>query len=480
MSSIMETYKKIGEDTCSMEPIRYLQEVNEWWRTGAVAPVFLQPNRRSEFDELVSLLNKERITAIIGPRRVGKTTLMYQLIDHLLQGGTRKENILFMSMDDPLITTVVDPLKIMMDEYLEKIIKKPVRDIERLYIVIDEIHFLKDWNLWLKRYYDLKYNIKFIVSSSSATHLLKFSKESLVGRITEVKTMPLNFKEFIKLKGSSDLLKPYATRDLCHLNVDELFFELTQFQNEIVLYFNEYLVAGGYPEYFKENDIRMWQDTLLSDVIEKTVYRDIAVLYQIKNPQYLEKILIYIAQNNCQPVSFNKIAQALSISTDTIINLIYYLESTYLIGSLPLYSKNVKKQIKSNRKFFIIDSGLRNALLRIRDIAGENIGLLVESAIDSNLMATKESMRLPEIRNISYFRDKQKHEVDIILELDGRTVPIEVKYQNHIYNHDLKNLLYFMDLHDLVFGVVVTKNLFEQRGDILCIPAWMFLLIFSI
>jgi predicted AAA+ superfamily ATPase len=86
---------------------------------------------------------------------------------------------------------------------------------------------------------------------------------------------------------------------------------------------------------------------------------------------------------------------------------------------------------------------------------------------------------LPEIRNISYFRDKQKHEVDIILEINGRTVAIEVKYQNHIYDHDLKNLLYFMDLHDLVFGVVVTKNLFEQRGDILCIPAWMFLLIFS-
>ena len=94
-------------------------------------------------------------------------------------------------------------------------------------------------------------------------------------------------------------------------------------------------------------------------------------------------------------------------------------------------------------------------------------------------MATKESMKLPEIKNISYFRDKQKHEVDIILEINGRTVPIEVKYQNHIYNHDLKNLLYFMDVHNPIFGVVVTKNLFEQRGDILCIPAWMFLLIFS-
>ena len=259
----------------------------------------------------------------------------------------------------------------------------------------------------------------------------------------------------------------------------DLFFELTQFQDELVLYFNEYLLAGGYPEYLQEKDIRIWQDTLLGDVIEKTVYRDIAVLYRVKNPQYLEKILLYIAQNDCQITSFNKIAQTLSISTDTVINLIYYLECTYLIGSLPLYSKNVKKQTRSNKKFFIIDPGLRNSLLKIRDITDENIGLLVESAIDSNILTIKEFRRLLEIKNITYFRDRQKHEVDIVLEMDGVIVPIEVKYQNQIYNHDLKNLLYFMDVHDLIFGVVVTKNLFEQRGNILCIPAWMFLLIFS-
>ena len=233
-----------------MEPIRYLQEVNEWWRTGSVPRVFLQPDCRNEFAELVNLLSKERITAIIGPRRVGKTTLMYQLADHLIQSGVQKENILFVAMDDPLTMTMVDPLKVIMDEYLEKIIRKPVRDVERLYIFIDEIHFLSDWNLWLKKYYDLKYNIKFIISSSSATHLLKFSKESLVGRITEIKIMPLNFTEFIKLSGRSDLLEPYADKDLFHIDMNDLFFDLTKFQDELVLYFNEYLLAGGYPEYF--------------------------------------------------------------------------------------------------------------------------------------------------------------------------------------------------------------------------------------
>ncbi|MDW7775863.1 MAG: DUF4143 domain-containing protein [Methanosarcinales archaeon] len=242
----------------------------------------------------------------------------------------------------------------------------------------------------VKKIFDLKYNLKFIISSSSATHLLKYSRESLVGRISEIKILPLNFKEFVKFKGRTELLETYGGKDIFKIDVNSDKFELTKFQNELVLYFNEYLLSGGYPEYHSEKDIRLWQDILIADVVEKTIYRDIAVLYQIKNPRYLEKILTYIAQNNCQTASYNRIAQALSISTDTVINMIDYLESTHLIGSLPLYLKNVKKQIRSNRKFFVIDSGLTNALLKNRSLMDENSGLLVESVVNSNLWTAKE------------------------------------------------------------------------------------------
>ncbi|MCL7474605.1 MAG: AAA family ATPase [ANME-2 cluster archaeon] len=93
------------------------------------------------------LLDSDRITAVIGPRRVGKTTLMYQLTDHLLGTGTQKEHILFASMDDPLVKMMDEPLKTIIDEYLEMVVKKQIRDIEKLYVFIDEIHFLADWNL---------------------------------------------------------------------------------------------------------------------------------------------------------------------------------------------------------------------------------------------------------------------------------------------------------------------------------------------
>ncbi len=462
-----------------MEPVGYLTEVNEWWMSGSVDPIFLKEYQRDELQQLIELLDQERITAVIGPRRVGKTTLMYQLIDHLLLSGTKKEHVLFISMDDPLVKMMDDPLKTIIDEYLEKVIKKPIREVEKLYVFIDEIHSLPDWTLWLKRYYDLKYNIKFIVTSSSATHLLKHSKESLVGRITELKVMPLNFRDFIKFKGRGDLLELYSEKDIFNLDVKDTIFELTKFQNELVLYFNEYILCGGYPEYHSAKDIRTWQNLLISDVVEKTIYRDIATLYKVKNPQYLENILTYIAQNNCQTTSHNRIAQALSISTDTVINMVYYLESTYFIGSLSLFSKNVKKRIRSNRKLFVIDSGLCNALLKTRSIKDENIGLLVESVVNSNMLALKESGQPIYVRDISYFTDKQKHEVDIVLNIGGKIVPLEVKYQNNIYDHDFKNLRYFMNAQDLGFGVIVTKNLFEMKRDILCIPAWIFLLIFA-
>ncbi|MBW6517769.1 MAG: DUF4143 domain-containing protein [ANME-2 cluster archaeon] len=275
------------------------------------------------------------------------------------------------------------------------------------------------------------------------------------------------------------MLETYGGKDIFKIDVNSDKFDLTKFQNELVLYFNEYLLSGGYPEYHPAKDIRLWQDILIADVVEKTIYRDIAVQYQIKNPQYLEKILTYIARNNCQTASYNRIAQALSISTDTVINMINYLESTHLIGSLPLFSKNVKKQIRSNRKFFVIDSGLSNAMLKNRSLMDENSGLLVESVVNSNLLTAKEFRSFFDIRNISYFTDKQKHEVDIVLDIDGKIVPVEVKYQNNIYEHDLKNLHYFMDVQGLDFGVVVTRNLFEMRKNILCIPVWMFLLIFT-
>ena len=254
--------------------------------------------------------------------------------------------------------------------------------------------------------------------------MLKYSGESLVGRISEIKILPLNFKEFIKFKGRIELLKPYSGKDIFTIDVNRDKFELTKFQNELVLYFNEYLLSGGYPGYHPAKDIRLWQDILIADVVEKTIYRDIAVLYHIKHPQYLEKILTYIARNNCQTASYNRIAQALYISIDTVINMIDYLESTHLIGSLPIFSKNVKKQIRSNRKFFVIDSGLNNALLKNRSLIDENSGLLVESVVNSNLLTAKEFRRFLDIRNISYFTDKQKHEVDIVLDVDGKTVPV--------------------------------------------------------
>ncbi|MCX9085713.1 MAG: AAA family ATPase [Candidatus Methanoperedens sp.] len=147
-----------------------LRAQNEWWSTGKVPSVLLKDIKRIEFEKAIGQIDDERILGMIGPRRTGKTTILYQLINKILE-NTNPERILFFSADDPALL----PFK---DNLFENIIKTFFEDVlleskrgEKVYIFIDELHFLADWELWLKKYYDLKYNIKFIISSSSAIHI---------------------------------------------------------------------------------------------------------------------------------------------------------------------------------------------------------------------------------------------------------------------------------------------------------------------
>lgn len=170
--------------------------------------ILLKDIKRIEFEKAIDQIDDERILGMIGPRRTGKTTILYQLINKILE-DVKPERILFFTADDPALL----PYK---ENLFENIIKTYYEDVlleskrgEKVYIFIDEIHFLASWELWLKKYYDLKYNIKFIISSSSAIHLQRRSKESLVGRIFEILVLPLSFRDYIALSGKKEVAEYY-------------------------------------------------------------------------------------------------------------------------------------------------------------------------------------------------------------------------------------------------------------------------------
>ncbi len=158
---------------------------------------------------------------------------------------------------------------------------------------------------------------------------------------------------------------------------------------------------------FNEN-ILLWQEKLVSDVLRKVLYRDLAELYNVRIPSKLEELFVNIAANTSETFSYSSLSRNLGISIEAVINYISYLEAAYLVGELRLYSKTQEKSLRSNRKYFLMDCGLRNAVLRSMTISGENIGLLVESVIQKHLYVFAKVRGM----KTSYFREKGEVEKD--------------------------------------------------------------------
>ena len=451
-----------------------LKAQNEWWKTGKVPAALLKEDEREEFNQIVKLLEDERITAIIGPRRSGKTTLLYQVIQYLLNRNVENKKILFFSADDPSLSPYSKMLfENVFKAYFEEILAKPVRET-KVYILIDEIHFYPGWERWLKKYYDLKYPIKFIISSSSAAHLSKKSKESLVGRILEILLLPLNLKGYLSLSGKNEIVKHYSNLKFDAVDVKKR-FDLLKYEEELKILFAKYLIYGGFPESIKTEEIIIWHEKLVSDVLRKVIYRDVVELYNVKAPSKLEDLFVHLSYNTSRTFSYSSISRNLGISIESVINYITYLLEAYLIGELKLFSKSIEKSLRANRKYFIMDSGLQNAITKTTDLTEIDAGSLVESVVQKHMHTFANA------NNFNLYYWKEKEEVDIILDMKKKVLPVEVKYKSEIKKGDLKGLLKFMDRFKVKKAIVVTKDLFEEKEingkELQFIPAWLFLVI---
>ena len=292
---------------------------------------------------------------------------------------------------------------------------------------------------------DFPDNIKFRISISSAMHLPKRSRESLVWRIFEKLLLPLSLGDYAALSGRPDIPEFY-----CNVNLDNIAatpdIELLRYEEDAKLLLGRYLLYGGFPEAIFSDNLLLWQEKLVSDILRKALYRDIAELYKVRIPSKLEELFVNIAANTSETFSYSLLSRNLGISIEAVINYITYLEASYLISELRLYSKTAEKSLRFNRKYFIIDCGLRNAVIRTTSHTDENHCLLVESVVQKHLNVYANAMGM----SLSYFREKGV--VDIILQSRNMVIPVEVKYQSSISRSDYKGLLTFMGKYGFVYS----------------------------
>ena len=455
---------------------------NEWWVTGASLIDLNCKLARRELSTVIDGLASRRIQIIIGPRRVGKSTLMQQTIGHLLKSGVEPKRILFFSCDDPTLfdgkTTIGDVI----EDYFNEVLHEAVSGLQdRVYIFIDEIHSFAGWQLWLKHYYEPQYKLKFVVSGSSASHLFDGAKESLLGRTDTLRLLPLSFRQFSHFwsayRDDAKITEFLRALPEGNLYADPVGYGAALIKNawrwnEYKPYVNAalqtYLLIGGYPEYFLDGAAALWQRRLVDDLIGQGLYRDIVSIYKIKAPDKLEKLLFFIADNNGQGFNMKTIADTIGCDNETVSAYLTYLSQAYMAIVLNNYAPNAGKILRKNKTLYVLDNGVANALLRLSEISDTRAGRLVESICAREALAVCEE----HLWSLHYWREKGV-EVDLIIDRKTDVLPVEIKYRNKTGPTALSAFRQAFPKARIPVLVVITKDLLERSEEILYIPFWL-------
>src|SRR3989344_2924790 len=249
------------------EIVKVLNRYNPWWNSKPIPESKTNSFKRGDFYNVLSSLERREIVSIIGPRRVGKTVLIHQIIQELLDKNTSPSTILYLSVDEVELNQGGVELKHIIEAYFKYIVKKPLDSLETThYLFLDEIQELPQWEKILKNWYDLGYKMKFIISGSSSIWISKGTEESLLGRIKTSVMMPLKFSEVLRYKKilpenflierkrvQEALIEAVEKGDLTLFKeeLERFLGEVSSKREAIEIELNRYLVIGGYPEFLE-------------------------------------------------------------------------------------------------------------------------------------------------------------------------------------------------------------------------------------
>ena len=413
--------------TTQEQILKVLRAFNPWWTTGQVPQGFLKAYRRFAYYEAIKRLDQtdiRRTVVLTGTRRVGKTTIEYQMIDALLRRGVSPNQIVFISLDHPMLK--LSNFSDILDCYHENV--WPTQDV---YYFFDEIQYASGWDKWLKTIYDMQPETKCVATGSASPALIKGNTESGAGRWSVIQVPTLSFYEYCALLGVDvpDLgpeVKPTAFLTLSQRQRTQIMLKLSPVQN----HFNRYLQVGGFPELALASSDLMAQQIMREDVVDKVLKRDLPSLYSIRSATELERIFLYLCNVSSNIVSFSALAKELDgVSRATVENYIKYLESANLIYLSWPVDMGGRKALKAQPKIYIADAAIRNAVLMDDDMMTDpvELGKVVETAVYKHVAA----FYYQQATRVGYSRGGPKDkEVDIVVDYPNiKNILIEVKYR---------------------------------------------------
>ena len=252
--------------------LKVLSAYNPWWKTGVVNPKLTKTYKRFAFYEAMKRIDQtdiRRTVVLTGTRRVGKTTIQYQMIEALLARGVPPQKIVFISMDHPMLK--LSDFNDILECYHENVYAE-----QDVYYFFDEIQYAQDWDKWLKTIYDMQPDTQIVATGSASPALVKGNQESGAGRWSVIQVPTMSFYEYCELLNLDrpNLPKNLKVTPLLHMSQQErtrIMMQLSKVQN----HFTRYLQVGGFPELaLADNDI-MAQQIMREDVVDKVLKRDL-------------------------------------------------------------------------------------------------------------------------------------------------------------------------------------------------------------
>lgn len=458
--------------------LKVLTAYNPWWKTGAVSPKMAKTYKRFAFYEAMKRLNEKdirRSVVLTGTRRVGKTTIQYQMIDALLKSGVSPQKIVFISMDHPMLK--LSQFQEVLECYHENIYAE-----QDVYYFFDEVQYAQDWDRWLKTIYDMQPDTRVIATGSASPALMKGTRESGAGRWTVIQVPTLSFYEYCELL---ELDRPNVPEDLkitsllrkTQIERTQIMMQLSKVQN----HFMRYLQVGGFPELALADNDLMAQQIMREDVVDKVLKRDLPSLYNIRNATELERIFLYLCNVSSEIVSIDAIAKELNgVSRTTVESYIQYLESANLIYQSWPVDMAGKKVLRARPKIYIADAAIRNAVLMDDAVLSDptEMGKIVETAVYKHIAAFYYQIAT----SVGYFRGGKKNkEIDVVVDYPNvKNILIEVKYREGAPIADDDAIIELCE--ESSAAIIVTKNATDfgvhntKCGrELLRIPAFAFL-----
>ena len=390
---------------------------------------------RELLKKITEFENTPFVIIISGVRRCGKSTLLKQI---------RPDDSYYINFDDErFVSFSVDDFQQMYEMLIELF-------GERKKFFFDEIQNIKGWERFVRRLHNQ--NNKIYVTGSNASMLSKELGTHLTGRHIALELFPFSFGEYL-------LFKNYELKELDRLTSIE--------KSKIRNIFLEFLDKGGFPEY-----LRTGKTEYLKNLYENILYRDIIVRHNLRSEKPLKITTHFAASNVGKELSFNSIKNLTGLTSATTIKEYFqYLENSYLMFLLPMYSDSLKKQIYNNKKVYCIDSKLAETVgFRF----SQDRGRMLENAVFLQLKR--------QCKEMYYHRGKKECDL-VVKEGNAIVAAIQVTWSLNDENRkrEIGGLMDALNSYDLDEGLILTfdrEDEFKKDGKrIIIMPVWKWLLV---